>query len=304
MSEKEKLINEIKRLSDSIRAKNRALKHDISERAKYLEDTFKPVVGPLKDIKHKLEKPATDGDELMPVSKIEKMETEDDENIETDTNVNETEDETDVEEFIPTSLGEELLSSESIGKRYLMNMISIPPTKRKTHSYGARVENGVAMIGNSPFEIDEQNNIVIKGVKYKGTPGLFELIFKNIPLRKYSLKDLDTYKIILKATNAHKKQYSPYLPVHRSTSKKYVNIISHLFPVKKIMSQPSTPSGYKGHGMALKDSYETNVIYYNDVNKIVKRMQLLYEAKDSGHTGVNNEIVALTEELRNKGYII
>ena len=140
----------------------------------------------------------------------------------------------------------------------------------------------------------KNNNLTIKQKTFKGTPGLFELVFKNVPT-KYTSLDLKLFKQILKLTNAHKKNYAPNSPIYRNKSKKYLSIIEKLFPPRSAKS---------GQGMSLKDVYKTNIIYYNNVNKLVNRLRLLYEAKHAGHTGVDNEIVALTGELRNRGYII
>ncbi len=53
----------------------------------------------------------------------------------------------------------------------------------------------------------------------------------------------------------------------------------------------------------MKNLYETNIIYYNNVNKLVDRLRLLWESKQAGHSGLDNEIVAVTDELRKRGYI-
>ncbi|WP_143442451.1 hypothetical protein [Klebsiella pneumoniae] len=68
MADQEMLINEIKSLSDAIRKKNRDLKLGISERHRYLENTFKPVVDPLQEISRKLDKPSPEMDieDLIP----------------------------------------------------------------------------------------------------------------------------------------------------------------------------------------------------------------------------------------------
>jgi len=37
------------------------------------------------------------------------------------------------------------------------------------------------MSGNKRFDVDDADNIIIDGVQYAGTPGLYELFFKRIP---------------------------------------------------------------------------------------------------------------------------
>lgn len=73
MVNQEKLLKEIKSLSDSIRQKNRALRLGINEKEKFLETTFKPVTNPLNQIVQHLGKPSIpfEGDVILPISKYE-----------------------------------------------------------------------------------------------------------------------------------------------------------------------------------------------------------------------------------------
>jgi len=50
--------------------------------------------------------------------------------------------------------------------------------------------------------------VIVDGIKYKGTPGLYELIFKRIPDDTiYTENDKLAYKSILLATNAHRRSH-------------------------------------------------------------------------------------------------
>jgi len=60
------------------------------------------------------------------------------------------------------------------------------------------------MFGDKYFNVDTNNFVIVDEVKYKGTPGLYELIFKRIPDDTiYTKDDKLTYKSILLTTNAH-----------------------------------------------------------------------------------------------------
>ncbi|KYN08242.1 hypothetical protein ALC62_00776, partial [Cyphomyrmex costatus] len=48
--------------------------------------------------------------------------------------------------------------------------------------YGAYLDKVGLMLGNKRFDVDDADNIIIGGVRYAGTPGLYELIFKR-PIR-------------------------------------------------------------------------------------------------------------------------
>ena len=315
MEEQEKLIEKINMLSDSIRKKNRALKSDISERDAFLESTFKPVVGPLQEISKKLNTSDIKAAELMPLVKTKLDEIESQDSTYSDNNMSADEEEEEEEMRAPleeqgeglTEEEEETLKShpsrltllsQDIGykgdltKKYVLKLLHSTLPKRNYHVYGARLTDDGLMVGDSNIRIDNSDNVSVKNRTFKGTEGLFELLFTKDP-KNYTRKDLDTFKTICKLTNAHKRGYSSNSPIYRNRSIKYKNIIKKIFPISTT-----------GKGMMMKNVYDTNVIYYNNVNKLVNRLQLLYEAKDAGHTGVDNEIIALVEELRERGYIL
>lgn len=327
MVDQENLITEIQYLSDSIRKKTRALKLGIRERESFIENTFKPIVTPLKDISvplnhlsKNLDKITTkiENDEIMPIvssdndyvsdtgneddideedSFVEEKEEHEEESYSDDL-TSAVEHESEVKNSLSnlSALGDDIASKGLLTRKYLLKFLHSTQNNRKYHVYGARLENDGIMVGDSHLSIDDSDNINIKGKIYNGTSGLFELLFKSSPAKIYTSRDLNTFKLILKSTNSHRKNYASNSSIYRNNSKKYKNIISKLFPPRSTKAT--------GSGMALKNSYETNVIYYNNINKLVGRLQLLNEANQAGHTGLNNEIVALTEELKNRGYIV
>jgi len=67
--------------------------------------------------------------------------------------------------------------------------------------------------------------VIVDGVKYKGTPGLYELIFKRIlDDIIYTENDKLAYKNILLTTNAHWRSYKADNPIMGSKGYKYKNI--------------------------------------------------------------------------------
>ena len=348
MVNQEKLLKQIKLLSDSIREKNRALKSDISNRELFLEKTFKPVTEPLRKLVNMGKPPILfEGDTISPISKYEKEKQSDEEreefqDINKFNNLETTEEESEESEEVDTArqnksfsiseendegeqassnlsmIGSDIKHKGKLGRKYFVSMLHSTQPNRKYHIYGARVDGAGVMIGDSVIEVTANDDIVINGNMYKGTKGLFELIFKQNP-ESYSNKDLIEFKNILEDTNAHRKNYLKDSKIYRNVSTKYKNIISHLFPPKrrepvkrKAISttqlnvihkkRKTNESSTSGKGL-MKNLYNTNIIYYNDVNKLVDRMRLLHEAKEAGHTGLDNEWVALVDELRNRGII-
>ncbi|KAL6258409.1 hypothetical protein P5V15_010367 [Pogonomyrmex californicus] len=61
------------------------------------------------------------------------------------------------------------------------------------------------MLGDKKFDVDKNDSIIIDNVRYNGTPGLYELIFKRLPDDAvFTEDDKQTYKSILLTTNAHR----------------------------------------------------------------------------------------------------
>lgn len=311
----EKVITEIKSLSDSIRQKTRALKQGISERERFISNTLKPIIDPLHEISKNLSTDAETNDSTPTTNFETSMGGHDDGEESEEQEGEEEQEDGEIEEEEVNKTGETTLSATRVvddpsnlsvlageidtkgllTRKYLMKfLLATPSVSRKYHVYGARLEKEGIMVGDSGLAVDDKDNLLIKGKKFKGTPGLFELIFERIP-GKFTSRDLNTFKLICKLTNTHRSKYSHSSPLHRNKSVKYKNVIAKLFPPKN--------RKLTGRGISMKNAYDTNIIYYNNINKLVDRMRLLYEAKNAGHSGLNNEIVALTEELRGKGYI-
>lgn len=169
------------------------------------------------------------------------------------------------------------------------------------HNFGVRVDGDQWMIGNKSIEIDI-NDLIIDGLRYTGTRGLYELIFMNNPNPYiYSEEDLDTYALILKNTNAHKVNYSSRGRVKSNRGNKYKNIISQIVARESsnLMTTYSDLVGetVTGSGIVLTDA-KPNFIYYDDPNELVDRLRILKASEETGHTGHENEINSIIEELK------
>ena len=60
-------------------------------------------------------------------------------------------------------------------------MVSGERDRLMDYTYGVRHESGKLMIGDSPLEIETDDLIFINGKRYKGTQGLYELMFMKHP---------------------------------------------------------------------------------------------------------------------------
>ncbi|EFN79520.1 hypothetical protein EAI_03471 [Harpegnathos saltator] len=95
--------------------------------------------------------------------------------------------------------------------------------------YGVRLSNDGAMLGDKRIDVNRDDNIIIGETGYMGTPGLYELVFKEIPDDfVYTEADMQKYKSILLATNAHRREYLPQNPTLGNKEHKYKHIIAPL----------------------------------------------------------------------------
>lgn len=184
------------------------------------------------------------------------------------------------------------------------------------HIYGIRYENGWK-IGDSPVEIDG-DDFIINGVRYKGSPGLYELMFLKIPNQNiYTTSDLEKYKAIVFSTNAMRRKYSRHERVNANRGYKYTNVIAKLFPIEDREGTPS--KGLKtwqprrraqsttGSGMQWKKVSNSNVqyVFWNTADELVDRLRILLAERIAGNNSPNiqNEIINIESELREEKII-
>jgi hypothetical protein len=106
---------------------------------------------------------------------------------------------------------------------------------------GIRKDNdGRFMIGDSALTVDSDTDIWIKGNRFKGTRGLWELFTrKNVKREIITSADLKAYKKILTMTNAHLEGYEPGSAIHIERGPKFRNIIASQFADAKKRGQES-----------------------------------------------------------------
>lgn len=189
-----------------------------------------------------------------------------------------------------------------------------------THGLYLNSESDKWQIGDSLVDFDKEN-LKVKNVTYKGTPGLYELLFFQDP-KGYSKDDLDKYMDILKRTNTYRRNYDENEQVQGTNDPKYVTIIKPYLAKKNIIRPSSISSTYssassssrpkppttrprstrlaskKGGSMLNLSNKKIDYVYYDDFNELVERLKLLVSSQMAGHTGHQNEIVSILEELR------
>lgn len=171
--------------------------------------------------------------------------------------------------------------------------------------YGFQFKKGKLLMGRDVVRVKDGKsgtNYHIKNRKFPVTQGLTELLLSNDP-KGYTGVDLSTYKKMLEYTSAHKSDFISNGDIIRNPkNQKYNKIISELFPVnnrktRKGGSLKKPQTKYKMlNGKNASNSLE--YVYWDDPNELVDRLRLLTASQTAGHTGHNNEIISIIEELR------
>lgn len=117
-------------------------------------------------------------------------------------------------------------------------------------------------------------NLCLGGVLcYKGTVGLYELLFKLHSNYPFSLKEKNDYAEILKRTSA-------------------------IYNLRPQLSK----TGGRGLLLDVNDK-PVEYRYWDNVNELCDRLKLLIASTHAGNTSHNNEIISILEELRECGII-
>jgi len=142
--------------------------------------------------------------------------------------------ETSVRQVLSTLQDRHRLQSQlgPLGQVYVNTFLTGNTRNEIDRVYGVYFENGT-MLGNTKFDVDTDDTIIIDEVRYKDTPGLYELIFKKIPNAIYTENDKRTYKHILLMTNAHRRDNNARMPTKSNKGHKYKNIIAPLLVTRK-----------------------------------------------------------------------
>lgn len=250
--------------ANQIREKYRALKKGQFLEAEQRINTFQPLIEPLQELKSLVEFPKYH-------SKTQEFPS-----ISTPSRIPVLHG-----PVTPKRLDFGILAAEYLGNYLSKNNLT-------DTTYGIRREGNKFYIGNREIQI-ANDDILIDEHSYTGTKGLWELLTLKRPT-EYNKSDLEKYKEILEITNGHLKGHKAGANIMSNAHYKYTNIIKPLFKTT-------------GEGMREVTGNKIDYIYWNDPNEIINRLRLLWLSKQAGNTGVDNEINAIIEELRESGII-
>ena len=188
---------------------------------------------------------------------------------------------------------------EKLGPIATDALIKLASKKGIDKSFGLTVKNKKLHIGDKPITIKD-NNIIIDGEEYTGTPGLWELIISQEPQEgKYTEDDYLNYINLLVQTNTIYQGNNPNQNRAKSSGgDKWNKLISpvweHIRESKKPLKRKRRQQDPTGSGLKILPS---------DPNALIDRFDLLFSSQKAGHTGVRNEIIAILDELKRQKVI-
>jgi len=98
-----------------------------------------------------------------------------------------------------------------LSQKYVGAILTSDRESDMDRMYGVYLDKDGMMFCSKQFDVDKADNIIIDGVRYVGTPGLYELIFKKVPDDVICTEDdKQKYKSMLLTTNAHRYKHDPH----------------------------------------------------------------------------------------------
>ena len=198
-----------------------------------------------------------------------------------------------------------------------------------------RIDNNY-YLGNKILYVDDNNIITIENneKKFKGTPGLWELIISEFPMN-YTNDDYNNYKHLMTITNATYRNNNPKQTHPKpANNDKWKYIVGPIWYMNKgfdendafrmakdpeykqrIINRESrkrsrekrigTLSRSVGTTSSIDEKYkgEGVVVIPSDPNALLERLDLLLASQEAGHTGVRNELVSICDELKRQGVL-
>jgi hypothetical protein len=281
---KPRVKEELIKSQNAIREKYKKLKTDDAANTEYLHSSLKPIIDPLHSIIRSQRAVENTANLVNATSKINEDEPfEESMEQETSEMKDESLDQTSDEQ----KTNQKETDIDPVLLKYFQLHLDPQNLSSLDKSYGIRSDGKRWLLGDSSVKV-KHDKLLIKDNVYKGTKGLYELLFlKNPDPTIFTSNDLATYKEMLLRTNAHKQGFDQSRKINSNKGTKYNNII------KDLLSKTGT-------GVNLNSvRYE----YWDDPNELVDRLRLLVASKQAGNNSVGNEILSIIEELREAGII-
>ena len=178
---------------------------------------------------------------------------------------------------------------------------AVPGVKRKMREdegdkyFGVQgtIDQGY-QLGNKKIEVDADKNIHVDGISYKGTPGLWKLIFDVNP-KGYTEDDWRNYKELVIQTDLINHATGIQQNSRPQLTKKYQLIKKALEEEDEELDESKKEDGEKGgYGIHFLPS---------TIKALFEKLKLLAAEFIAGNTTTRNEIVAILDQLRTRKQI-
>lgn len=182
----------------------------------------------------------------------------------------------------------------ALGKKYFSGLIK-DTTGQYDNVYGVFLDDNRWKLGSQILKPLNDDSLQIGAKNFRGSEGLYELIFKSKPENsKITDDDLRVYSDILNYTNAHRRQHESSGRVKSNTGYKYTHFIKPIYNRNR---------GKQGSGFVTLSNQAPQYKYWNNPNELVERLALLIASRNSGNNSHDSEIASIEEELREVGCI-
>lgn len=204
---------------------------------------------------------------------------------------------------------DEFRTPDTISNKLIGNSLPISAHIRRLATRGKEYDRqfGINMdpktntpkMGKLDVQLSDKSIIFSKNgeniAEFEGNPELYGLVLYKTPPTA-SEENMKTYKEILNITGSPFKGFDRSKGFNKSKSKKLNTLI------KPLLSK--TGVGLKGiKPYKIISKCKPEYVYWNKPAELVSRLRLLWSSKQAGHTGHDNEVLSIIEELREEGII-
>ena len=210
------------------------------------------------------------------------------------------------------SMSEKGLWKPEFAKSAIDYYLTTFPPKNRDKYYGIQKKGDKYVMGNAFVNVDKNSNITVAGVEYGNSPGLWQLIMLNKPIKKdYSQKDADDYEDLVEATQVIFHPQVTSKNDRPTTTTKYTEIL-HDLKASYVPEQETREGETEGtdYESTVEEEEETEQggmgIKYlpSDKKGLTDRLRLLLAERQAGNNvSTTPEIVAILDALLQMGEI-
>ena len=166
-------------------------------------------------------------------------------------------------------------------------------------------------LGNKRIIVDGENNIHVENELYKGTSGLWGLIFHINP-KEYTIDDWTAYKKLVKQTNLINNPSGIHLNSRPKLTKKYKLLMKALREDEEAEEEEggegeetSSSPPQEEDGSSQKKEVGSGIVSIlpGTIKGLLDKLKLLFAEFIAGNTTTRNELVAVLDQLRKQGRI-